>query len=90
MYVLRRTNCLNEKIKEEEKEKEKEIKIENEKEKEKEKGIENDYNNIFCSNKIFDLNFDIEPNLFINSENNSVYNQKEKDEYNEELLYLKN
>ncbi len=71
MYVLRRTYCLNEKIKdEEEKEKEKEIKIENEKEKEKEKGIENDYNNIFCSNKIFDLNFDIEPNLFINSENN--------------------
>ena len=71
MYVLRRTYSLNEKIKdEEEKEKEKEIKIENEKEKEKEKGIENDYNNIFCSNKIFDLNFDIEPNLFINSENN--------------------
>ena len=75
MYVLRRTYCLNEKIKdEEEKEKEKEIKIENEKEKEKEKGIENDYNNIFCSNKIFDLNFDIEPNLFINSENNSICN----------------
>ena len=73
MYVLRRTYSLNEKIKdEEEKEKEKEIKIENEKE--KEKGIENDYNNIFCSNKIFDLNFDIEPNLFINSENNSVCN----------------
>ncbi len=83
MYILKRTNCLNEnKKEEEEKEKEKEIKIENEKEKlkekekekviekEKEKVIENDYNNIFCANKIFDLNFDIEPNLFINSENN--------------------
>ena len=78
MYILKKTNCLNEK--EEEKEKEKEIKIENEKEKqkekekviekEKEKVIENDYNNIFCDNKIFDLNFDIEQNLFINSENN--------------------
>ena len=102
MYVLRKTNCLNENIKEEEKEKEKEIKIENEKEKlkekekekvtekEKEKVIENDYNNIFCANKIFDLNFDIEPNLFINSEINSVYNEKEKEEYNEEILYLKN
>ena len=84
MYVLQKTHCLNEnkKEEEEEKEKEKEIKIENEKEKlkekekekviekEKEKVIENDYNNIFCANKIFDLNFDIEPNLFINSENN--------------------
>ena len=75
MYVLQKTHCLNEnKKEEEEKEKEKEIKIENEKEKlkekEKEKVIENDYNNIFCANKIFDLNFDIEPNLFINSENN--------------------
>ena len=99
MYILKRTYCLNENKKEEEKEKEmekeenkkeKENKVENEKEKEKEKLIENDYNNIFCPNKIFDLNFDIEPNLFINSENNSVYNQKEKDEYNEELLYLKN
>ena len=58
----------------EENKKEKENKVENEKEKEKEKLIENDYNNIFCPNKIFDLNFDIEPNLFINSENNSVCN----------------
>ena len=83
MYVLKRTYCLNENKKEEEKEKEmekeenkkeKENKVENEKEKEKEKLIENDYNNIFCPNKIFDLNFDIEPNLFINSENNSVCN----------------
>ena len=88
MYVLKRTYCLNENKKEEEKEKEIDNKIENEKE--KEKGIENDYNNIFCPNKHLELNFDIEPNLFINSENNSVYNQKEKDEYNEELLYLKN
>ena len=83
MYILKRTYCLNENKKEEEKEKEmekeenkkeKENKVENEKEKEKEKLIENDYNNIFCPNKIFDLNFDIEPNLFINSENNSVCN----------------
>ena len=83
MYVLKRTYCLNENKKEEEKEKEmekeenkkeKENKVENEKGKEKEKLIENDYNNIFCPNKIFDLNFDIEPNLFINSENNSVCN----------------
>ena len=90
MYVLQKTHCLNEnkKEEEEEKEKEKEIKIENEKE--KEKGIENDFNNIFCSNKNLELNFDIEPNLFINSENNSVYNEKEKEEYNEEILYLKN
>ena len=88
MYVLRKTNCLNENIKEEEKEREKEIKKENEKE--KEKGIENDFNNIFCVNKNFEVNFDIEPNLFINSEINSVCNEKEKEEYNEEILYLKN
>ena len=88
MYVLKRTYCLNENKKEEEKEKEIDNKIENEKE--KEKGIENDYNNIFCPNKHLELNFDIEPNLFINSENNSVYNEKEKEEYNEEILYLKN
>ena len=88
MYVLKRTYCLNENKKEEEKEKEIDNKIENEKE--KEKVIENDYNNIFCPNKHLELNFDIEPNLFINSENNSVYNEKEKEEYNEEILYLKN
>ena len=46
----------------------------NENKKEEEKGIENDYNNIFSMNKNFDLNFDIEPNLFINSENNSICN----------------
>ena len=49
-------------------------KCNNENKKEEEKGIENDYNNIFSMNKNFDLNFDIEPNLFINSENNSICN----------------
>ena len=51
---------------------------------------QNDFNNIFCVNKNLEVNFDIEPNLFINSEINSVYNEKEKEEYNEEILYLKN
>jgi hypothetical protein len=42
--------------------------------KEEEKGIENELNNIFYSSKNQDFNFDLEPNLFINSENNSLCN----------------
>ena len=42
--------------------------------KEEEKGIENELNNIFYFNKNQDFNFDLEPNLFINSENNSLSN----------------
>ena len=49
-------------------------KCNNENKKEEEKGIENEFNSIFYVNKNQDLNFDFEPNLFINSENNSVCN----------------
>ena len=85
MHILKRNSFFiqNKKKEEKEKDKDKDKDKEKDKDKDKDKIIENDYSNVFCYNKNVDMNFDIEPNLFINSENNSDCTEKDKDEEEE-------